>query len=270
MMRTASTQTVTAVDTNQLDAGTTWTASTSPVSGGFTVVAASATKLLVVVPGETYTPGSPTGRLGTPLPQTAGVPFIVRVYQTDAEFNLVPTGTMPTVQLTSNDAGTIYVTPPNPSDLLGGQGFLDFTVEPTLAQTSFVITASNDVSLASGKRSDGNGYRDCGVPGTETSSAILRSTGLRRRRPALRRMRDHAGSIRQRLVDGSLHRHDDLDLDLVLRRDHVERRLNGSRAGSVVAARHDDVQPDPKLGPVVSHQLFLAARGGKPVAESQR
>ena len=141
-MRTAGGQTATAVDTNILDPGTTWTASTSPVSGTFTVSPGAASQLLVVLPGETYVAGSPTGRTGTPTQEVAGTAFTVTIYQTDAEFNLVATGTMPKIQLTGNDAGVVWVSPVNPSPLLAGQGFINFSVQASSAQPAFVVTAS--------------------------------------------------------------------------------------------------------------------------------
>src|SRR5207253_4305863 len=67
--KTAGQQTATAIDTNMLDLGTTWTASTSPVSGTLTVVPGPASQLLVVAPGETFISGSPTGKMGTPSNQ---------------------------------------------------------------------------------------------------------------------------------------------------------------------------------------------------------
>ncbi|MFA5975390.1 MAG: hypothetical protein WC859_04410 [Elusimicrobiota bacterium] len=141
-MRTASTQTVTAVDTELQDSGTHWTQSVSPATGAFEVYAGPATRLLVRVPGETFVPGSATGRLGVPAEQVAGENFDVTVYQTDAQYNLVPNGTNPKVLLTSNDTGVTWVSPTNPGLLLPNEGYQVFTVQASSAQTVFQITVS--------------------------------------------------------------------------------------------------------------------------------
>jgi len=60
--RTAGTHTATAVDTNALDAGTTWLSSLSPNAGSFTVVPGSAAKLQVLADGEIARLGSPRSR----------------------------------------------------------------------------------------------------------------------------------------------------------------------------------------------------------------
>jgi hypothetical protein len=140
-MRTAGPQTATAIDTNLLDPTTTWAPSVSPSAGTFTVLPGPATQFLVVVPGETYTPGSPTGKLGSPVSQIAGSSFTVTVYQTDSEFNQVPSTTTPNVLITSNDAGAQVNSPLNSSPLLT-EGFINYTVTASLAQAGFIITAS--------------------------------------------------------------------------------------------------------------------------------
>jgi len=45
-------------------------------------------KLLVLMPGETPAPGTPTGKTGTPTAQTAGTPFSVTVNAVDTNWNL--------------------------------------------------------------------------------------------------------------------------------------------------------------------------------------
>src|SRR5258706_5316201 len=115
-MRTAGAQTATAVDTNLQDGTTTWLASVSPAAGTFNVLPGPASQLLVVLPGETYVQGSPTGKTGTPNVQVAGSTFTVTVYQTDAQFNLVPSvANIPNVLMTANDNGVQWVAPLNPS-----------------------------------------------------------------------------------------------------------------------------------------------------------
>src|SRR5262245_5250458 len=50
-------------------------------------------RLQVLVPGETAAPGTPTGKTGSPLAQTVGVPFSITVRATDSNWNLVPSVT---------------------------------------------------------------------------------------------------------------------------------------------------------------------------------
>src|SRR5206468_6445813 len=61
------------------------------VDGVLTVTADAATKLLVLLPGETAAPGTPTGKTGTPLDQTAGNAIAngIVVKAVDANWNLV-------------------------------------------------------------------------------------------------------------------------------------------------------------------------------------
>jgi hypothetical protein len=66
-------------------------ASTNTLS--FAVLPAPATKLRVLLPGETAVPGSPTGKTGAPSVRTAGTPFNVTVNATDNWFNVVPAET---------------------------------------------------------------------------------------------------------------------------------------------------------------------------------
>lgn len=84
----------------------------SGVSNSFLVVP----KLQILVPGETANPGSPTGKLGTPLTQTQGVAFNVTVNAVDEFWNLVATAT-DTVNITSSDPGAVL---PPAAALSGG------------------------------------------------------------------------------------------------------------------------------------------------------
>src|SRR6185503_14829710 len=60
------------------------------VAGALTVTADAATKLQVLLPGETAAPGTPTGKTGTPLAQTAGTAIAngIVVNAVDANWNL--------------------------------------------------------------------------------------------------------------------------------------------------------------------------------------
>ena len=59
-------------------------------------------RVQVVVPGESPLPGSVSGKIGTPATQSAGQPFVVSVWSTDAFWNPVPSAD--NVRLTSSDS----------------------------------------------------------------------------------------------------------------------------------------------------------------------
>ncbi|MFO7655121.1 MAG: FlgD immunoglobulin-like domain containing protein [Candidatus Krumholzibacteriia bacterium] len=61
-------------------------------SNAFTVFADARdyADLLLLLPGETHTPGIAPGKVGTPLPVAAGDPVVARVLATDAWWNQVP------------------------------------------------------------------------------------------------------------------------------------------------------------------------------------
>jgi len=75
-----------------------------------------ATRLQVLLPGESNAPGTPTGKSGSPDPETQWVPFDITVNAVDNQFNLISSVT-DTVTFTSNDpaAGLPLDTP-----LVGG------------------------------------------------------------------------------------------------------------------------------------------------------
>src|SRR5213079_3356805 len=75
---------------------------TSPL---FTVNAGAATKLQILLPGETAAPGTATGKTGSPTAQTAGTAIAsgIVVNAVDANWNLVSTATT-NVTITSSDA----------------------------------------------------------------------------------------------------------------------------------------------------------------------
>jgi hypothetical protein len=83
-----------------------------------TAIAGPFTRLQVVLPGEVAAPGTPSGKTGTPLPQTAGVPFLVTVNACDASWILVPTVTH-SIQILSSDASASL---PAPAQLVAGTG----------------------------------------------------------------------------------------------------------------------------------------------------
>jgi hypothetical protein len=75
-----------------------------------------ATKLQVLMPGETAAPGTPTGKTGTPTPQAVGIAFDVTVNAVDNNWHLVNYVT-DNVTITSTDTGASL--PPDAA-LVGG------------------------------------------------------------------------------------------------------------------------------------------------------
>ncbi len=95
------------------------------------------TKMLVLLPGETAAPGTPSGKTGAPAAQTVNVPFTVRVMACDASYNIV-TSITHVVSLTSSDESATL--PPN-TQLVNGQTELTVTMN---AAGSFTVTASDE------------------------------------------------------------------------------------------------------------------------------
>jgi hypothetical protein len=93
-------------------------------------------QLQVLLPGEVEAPGTTSGKVGTPLDQTAGLPFDVRVRACDSGWSTVTTIT-DLVELTSSDASA---TLPAAAALVNGQ--LTFSVTLN-AGGSFTISADD-------------------------------------------------------------------------------------------------------------------------------
>ena len=105
-------------------------------SAPVTVNAGAATKLQVLLPGETAAPGSASGKSGSPTPVTAGSAVTTTVNAVDANWNLLPTVT-DTVALTSTD-GSATLPPGTP--LIGGTITLSMTFGDG---GTFTVTASD-------------------------------------------------------------------------------------------------------------------------------
>ncbi len=76
----------------------------------YRMIKRSATKLQILLPGETAAPGTPTGKTGTPTPQTAGSILNVVVNAVDDNWNVVPS---------FSDTVSVSTTDPGATDLLG-------------------------------------------------------------------------------------------------------------------------------------------------------
>ncbi|MFA6469683.1 MAG: hypothetical protein WCW35_12350 [Bacteroidota bacterium] len=128
-LRTAGTATVTASDVS--DPG-----KSSNTTPSLTVNAGAFSKLQILVPGETASPGTVTGKTGTPTDQTAAIPFNVTVNAVDADWNLV-NSVSDVVGITSTDGGA---TLPANAVLSGGTGIRSVTFS---TNGSFTVTATD-------------------------------------------------------------------------------------------------------------------------------
>lgn len=113
-------------------------------SNSFNMTAGAANKYIVVMPGQTYTPGERFsgnwGRSGSASARTAGAPFNVSVIATDAYGNRVDyTDNLSWSNVThlANADGSASVSP-NPIAISAGAAYPSFTL--TLASTTQVLT----------------------------------------------------------------------------------------------------------------------------------
>jgi len=95
-------------------------------------------RLQVLVPGESPAPGTPSGRTGTPQPQTAEFPFSIRVRACDSSWNTVNTVTDVIRILSSDGSATL----PSPTQLVAGEGIFTVTFH---AAGNFTIFAHDEV-----------------------------------------------------------------------------------------------------------------------------
>ena len=127
-LKTAGSQTVTASDITD-------NTKTPNTSSPVTVNAGAFVKLQLLVPGETTSPGTATGKTGTPTAQTAGTTFTVTVNAVDANWNLV--NSTDTVGITSSDANAAL-----PANAALSAGTQTFSVTLKTAGTA-TVTASD-------------------------------------------------------------------------------------------------------------------------------
>jgi hypothetical protein len=127
-LRTAGSWTVTASDVDDA----TKTPNTSPP---VTVNPTPFTRLQILLPGETAVPGSATGKIGTPLAQTAGTAFSVFVRSVDTNWN--PLVTNDVVHVTCTDTNA---TLPADTVLSNGVATISLTLRTAGART---VTASD-------------------------------------------------------------------------------------------------------------------------------
>jgi hypothetical protein len=119
--------------------------------GYFRLIKRVATRLQILLPGESPAPGTATGKTGTPDAQAVEVSFFVTVRAVDDNFNLVP-GVSHTVSFESSDGGANLVAPTD-GNLTNGEGqFEAFSFAPG----TFTITVTNltDPSILSDTSSE--------------------------------------------------------------------------------------------------------------------
>jgi len=117
---------------------------TNDLPGGsaafFSMVERNFSQLLVLLPGETSAPGTPTGKSGTPTPQNTQDLVSVTVTAVDSQFFPVG-GSSDTIKLTSSDGAAIL---PNPLSMTNGTvTFSTFLFQTDGTQT---ISATDTVS----------------------------------------------------------------------------------------------------------------------------
>lgn len=114
---------------------------TSNTSPALTNNAGAFTKMQLLVPGETASPGSATGKTGTPEAQSSTRTFTVTVNAVDANWNLVSSTN--TIGITSSD-GTATL-PPNAA-LVGGTKMFSVTLNATGGTATITSTNISDGS----------------------------------------------------------------------------------------------------------------------------
>jgi hypothetical protein len=104
-----------------------------------------ATKLQVLLPGETAAPGTSTGKTGTPTAQTVGVPLDITVNAVDANWNLVNYVT-DSVSITSSDTQAFL---PADAPLVKGTGTFNITLNSAGTATITAADVTDPSKLAS-------------------------------------------------------------------------------------------------------------------------
>lgn len=112
-------------------------------TGFFRLLKPVATQLQVLLPGESNAPGTPTGKTGTPTPESSYIPFDITVNACDSDWNIV-TICQDTVAFTSTD--TAASLPMNTPLVNGTLTITGQTYFGTLG--TWTITASDVTSSA--------------------------------------------------------------------------------------------------------------------------
>ncbi|RYF26056.1 MAG: T9SS type A sorting domain-containing protein [Flavobacteriales bacterium] len=101
-------------------------------------------KLQILLPGEVAAPGTITGKTGSPVAQSAGVPFDVTVNAVDNNWNLVTniTDVISITHSTTSDAATSLL--PANAALTGGTGTFSVTLRRAASDHQLVATNITD------------------------------------------------------------------------------------------------------------------------------
>ena len=108
------------------------------ISSDISIVSGAFAKLLMVMPGETYAPGAPTGKTGAATAPVANIDYAVEVYGVDDYWNRVSSANTVAISAT----GVTNFTPPADAALSATGPTLFNLVFNTLGETPFV-TATN-------------------------------------------------------------------------------------------------------------------------------
>lgn len=110
-------------------------------SSNLTVNAGSFTKMQLLVPGETASAGSASGKTGSPSTQSAVSSFSVTVNAVDANWNIISGAPANTITLTSSD---VNATMPAPASLSSGTVTFATVTLPTAGTRTITATNTSD------------------------------------------------------------------------------------------------------------------------------
>src|SRR5262249_3029431 len=116
----------------------------SNTSPAIAVNPAAFSKLQILAPGESASPGSATGKTGAPTAQTASAAFTVTVNAVDANWNLV-TNVSDTVGITSSDSNAVL---PSNAALSSGTRSFSVTLKTQGTNTATATDASDGSKTA--------------------------------------------------------------------------------------------------------------------------
>src|SRR6185295_14682259 len=116
---------------------------TNATSSNVVVSPAAFTQMQVLAPGETATPGSISGKTGTPGAQTAGIAFNVTVRAVDNFWNAISTND--TINITVTDPNAIV---PANAALVGGSASFTITFKTAGIRTATATNITNPLIAA--------------------------------------------------------------------------------------------------------------------------
>src|SRR5439155_11099599 len=143
---------------------------TSSTSPSLTVGAGAATKLQVLLPGETAAPGTPTGKTGTPLAQVAGTAIAngIIVNAVDANWNIANTA-VPNVTITATDSNASIA-----DDNGGTTGNMTLVAGTrTLSSLTFKTTGTRTINASASGLTAGTSANVTVNPGAFTKLQLL-------------------------------------------------------------------------------------------------